>query len=65
MSDTIQVNRPCRIDANRSSYHGMNGIIRKALLDREGRPASAQIEIDGERIWFAASAIILTEEQTA
>ena len=65
MSDTIQIDMPCRIDANRSGYHGMNGIIRKALLDREGRPASAQIEIDGERIWFAASAIVLTEEQTA
>ena len=72
MSDTIQINRPCRqinrpcrIDANRSSYHGRNGVIKKALLDHEGRLTSAQIEIDGERIWFAASAIVLTEEQTA
>ena len=65
MSDTIQIDMPCRIDANRSSYHGRNGVIKNALLDREGRPASAQIEIDGERIWFVASAIIPTEEQTA
>lgn len=65
MSEPIQIDAPCRIDASRSGYHGMSGIIKKALLDHKGRPASAQIEINGERIWFAASAIILTQEQTA
>lgn len=62
----IKINERCRIDAPMSAYHDNTGIVRKALLDRKGRPASAQVEINGERVWFAASAISpAPKEQTA
>jgi hypothetical protein len=62
----IHVNERCRIDAPRSAYHDTLGVIRKALLDHKGRPASAQVEINGERVWFAASAVQpIGQEQAA
>jgi ribosomal protein L21E len=61
----LRLNTAVQIDAPKSAYHGMTGkISKRPLLDHKGRPASVQVDINGELIWFAISAIS-QEEQAA
>ncbi|MFP4063637.1 MAG: hypothetical protein ACLFQ1_11755 [Halochromatium sp.] len=61
----IRIGQPVKINAPKSSFHEQRGAIAKGpFLDHKGRIASVQVEIDGERIWFAASAINPLPEET-
>ena len=62
--NAIKIGAQCRIEHSNSRFDGQTGIVRKATLDHKGHPAAVQVEVDGEPIWFGASAVHPVEEQT-